>query len=118
MSLDPVWVPKVWRGSYTLALFVGAVLLAASTALAVTSAVAGRVVDEKWNDKLRREVTEIATDAAVAASRDAVAQVAKEQIAPIAIEQAKHEGTIAGVDGRVKSLEAWRDSRAGRIETR
>lgn len=118
MNLDPQWIPKVWRGTYTLALFVVAVLLAASTALAVTRAEAARVVDEKWNEQLRREVTEIATDAAVAASRDAVAQVAREQIAPVALQQAKHEGALIGVDGRVRSLEEWRNARAGRVEIR
>jgi len=111
-------VPKVWRGSYTLALFVGAVLLAAGTALAVTRFEAGRVVDAKWNDQLRREVTEIATSAAVAASREAVAQVAREEIGPLGHAQGKQEGIVAGLDSRVTSLEAWRDSRTGRIETR
>lgn len=118
MPLDPQWIPKVWRGTYTLMLFVVAVLLAASTALAVTRAEAARVVDEKWNEKLRKEVTEIATSAAVEASRNAVSQVAREQIAPIALEQARFTGMFSGVDGRVRSLEEWRNARAGRVEVR
>lgn len=118
MTLDPQWVPKVWRGAYTLMLFVVAVLLAASTALAVTRAEASRVVDEKWNEKLRKEVTEIATAAAVDASRDAVSQVTREQIAPLALERARDSGALAGVDGRVRSLEEWRNARAGRVEIR
>lgn len=115
--LDPQWVPKPWRASYTLALFAGAILLAAATAIAVTRSTAGQVVDEKWNDKLRQQVTEIATNAAVAASREAVAQVTSEQILPLREGQATQTAQISGVDGRVRSLEAWRDSRSGRIET-
>lgn len=118
MTLDPAWVPKVWRGTYTFALFVIAVLLAASTALAVTRMEAARVVDEKWNENLRKEVTEIATAAAVSASREAVAQIAREEITPISRDQARQEAALAGIDGRVHTLETWRDTRSGRVEIR
>jgi hypothetical protein len=58
-------------------------LTAAGTALGVVHVEAGRVVDAKWNDRLRAEVTEIATAAAVRASRDAVTQVVREEIGPL-----------------------------------
>ena len=106
MPPDPKWIPKAWRPAYSFAAVAFAILSAGATALAVVHVEAARVVDAKWNDTLRREVTEIASAAAVQASRDAVVKVTTEQIAPLKERLDRHEPADNASNARLEATVA------------